>query len=155
VVLWRISRHIDLMGIGGLRASGRWHHAGNPVVYLAENPASALLEVCVHTAVNDVPPQFTLLEIQGPEVTLTLIDLAKLPDDWQTNLSVTRQIGTEFLRLGHSALLRVPSAIVPHTFNFLFNPFHPDARKFRIASVATYPFDLRIKLGRKLTEPLR
>ena len=148
MVLWRISRHLDLNGIGGLRASGRWHNAGVPIVYLAENPASALLEVCVHTAVNDIPPNFTLLEIHGPDSVPAFAEPKKLPDDWQTNLTSTRQIGTAFLRHGKSALLRVPSAIVPHTSNFLFNPLHPDAPKFRVASVASYPFDIRIKVGR-------
>ena len=148
MVLWRINRHLDLNGIGGLRASGRWHNAGVPIVYLAENPASALLEVCVHTAVSDIPPNFTLLEIHGPDAFPAFAEPKKLPEDWQTNLTATRKIGTEFLRQGRSALLRVPSAIVPHTFNFLFNPLHPDASRFRIASVATYPFDIRIKVGR-------
>jgi RES domain-containing protein len=61
MVLWRISRHRDLDGLGGLRAPGGWHERGLPVVYLAETPAGALLEVCVHTAANDVPPSYTLL----------------------------------------------------------------------------------------------
>jgi RES domain-containing protein len=56
MILWRISRHRDLSGAGGMRAAGRWHEAGRPVVYLAESPAAALLEVCVHTSANDVPP---------------------------------------------------------------------------------------------------
>jgi len=43
MVLWRISRHRDLKGIGGLKAGGRWHFPGQPKVYLSENPASALL----------------------------------------------------------------------------------------------------------------
>src|SRR5450631_2567217 len=101
MVLWRISRHRDLKGIGGLKAGGRWHYPGQPVVYLSENPASALLEVCVHTAANDVPPEFTLLKI--------------------------------------------PSAIVPQTANFLFNPLHANASLFHIAEALKYPFDFRIK----------
>ena len=42
MILWRISRHRDLSGEGGLRAAGRWHEAGRPVVYLAESPAAAM-----------------------------------------------------------------------------------------------------------------
>ena len=82
MVLWRISRHRDLSGIGGLRAAGRWHYAGQPVVYLSENPASALLEVCVHTAANDVPPDFTLLRIDGPELKIPAVKEPTLPNDW-------------------------------------------------------------------------
>jgi hypothetical protein len=32
------------------------------------------------------------------------------------------------------------------TWNFLFNPLHRDARRFRIVEMLTYPFDGRIKL---------
>src|SRR5271167_2507930 len=116
MVLWRISRHRDLRGIGGLKAGGRWHYPGQPVVYLAENPASALLEVCVHTAANDVPPDFTLLRIEGPELSFISISESDLPPDWQTRLDVTRDLGTAWLRSGAGCLLRIPSAIVPHTF---------------------------------------
>ena len=42
--LRRISNHADLLGIGGMQASARWHTAGQPVVYLAERPSSALLK---------------------------------------------------------------------------------------------------------------
>ncbi len=73
MVIWRISRHRDLSGLGGLRASGRWHHRGQPVVYLSENPASALLEICVHTAANDIPPEYTLLRIEGPDLAIDTI----------------------------------------------------------------------------------
>ena len=149
MIFWRISRHVELTGTGGLKASARWHHAGHPIVYLAENPASALLEVCVHTAASDVPPQFTLLQIEGPDLAVPAIDLGSLSQNWRAELQLTRQIGTDWLHSGQSVLLRVPSAIVPHTVNFLFNPLHPDAPKFRVVSVATYPFDLRIKHGHR------
>jgi RES domain-containing protein len=145
VLLWRISRHRDLGGAGGLRASGRWHHRGQTVVYLSENPASALLEVCVHTAANDIPPAYTLLRVEGPDITPDAIAVGDLPQDWQTRLDATRQLGTDWLRSNHAVLLRVPSAIVPHTTNLLFNPLHSDAKAFQIAEALNYPFDLRIK----------
>jgi RES domain-containing protein len=145
VVLWRISRHLDLSGIGGLGLSGRWHDKGQPVVYLSENAASTLLEVCVHTAANDVPPEFTLLRVEGPDVNIRTIGLAELPVDWRTRPDITRAIGTRWLRSNEGVLLRIPSAIVPRTANFLFNPLHLDAKGFRIAEVLKYPFDVRIK----------
>ncbi len=142
---WRISRHRDLTGAGGQRAPGRWHHAGQPVVYLAENPSAALLEVCVHTSANDIPPDFTLLKIHAPGIKPRVIPLEALPADWLTDPSATRDIGTVWLRAGQGALLHVPSAIVPETFNFLLNPLHPDAAKFQIAGVFGWPFDVRLK----------
>ena len=145
MVLWRISRHRDLSGTGGLRAGGRWHLAGQPVVYLSENPAAALLEVCVHTAANDVPPEFTLLKVVGPEVEVALIEEASLPQSWQSRFDITRRLGTDWLQRRETILLKLPSAIVPHTWNFLFNPQDPDAGRFAIAEALRYPFDSRIK----------
>lgn len=68
-----------------------------------------------------------------------------LPEDWPARLEAPRDLGTEWLKKGESVLLQVPSAIVPETVNFLFNPSHNQATKFRIAEVFTYPFDLRLK----------
>src|ERR1700757_4968757 len=124
MILWRISRHRDLSGLGGLRAAGRWHHAGHAIVYMTEAPASALLEVCVHTSANDVPPEFTLLKIEGPDVETPSFEIDTLPKNWQTQLEVTRDLGTAWLERNENVLLRVPSVIVPETVNFLFNPSH-------------------------------
>jgi len=145
VVLWRISRHQELSGVGGLRAGGRWHYPGQPVVYLADSPAGALLEVCVHTAANDVPPAFTLLRVEGPEVDVRFVTDDELPEDWRERIEITRGLGTKWLQEGESVLLRVPSAIVPRTVNYLLNPLHPEAIMFRITDAVQYPFDIRIK----------
>lgn len=145
MVLWRISRHRDLKGIGGLRASGRWHYAGRPIVYLAENPASALLEVCVHTCVNDVPPDFILLKIEGPDTEVPIIRETDLPSDWRDRIAITRDRGSEWLAKSNSVLLSVPSALAPETRNLLFNPSHADAGNFQVTAAFPYPFDPRLK----------
>jgi RES domain-containing protein len=145
MVLWRISRHRDLRGIGGLKAAGRWHYAGHPIVYLAETPTSALLEVCVHTSANDVPPEFTLLKIEGPDLDVPSIGVDTLSEDWRTDLEITRDLGTSWLEKNETVILRVPSAIVPETINSLFNPAHPNAAEFRIVEAIAYPFGPRLK----------
>lgn len=132
--------------MGGLKASGRWHFAGHAIVYLAQTPASALLEVCVHTSANNVPLAFTLLKIEGPDLEVPSIPIGSLAKDWQTHLDLTRDLGTTWLEKKRSVLLQVPSAIVPETVNFLFNPSHKQAAKFHIAAVFSYPFDVRLKI---------
>ncbi len=146
MLLWRVSRHRDLSGAGGLRAPGRWHERGARVVYLADTPAGALLEVCVHTSAGDVPPKYTLLAVLTADgVSIEALDTRTLPSDWAEKTEVTRQIGSAWLHSQRSALLRVPSALVPATFNYLINPLHADAARLRIESVYEYPFDPRIK----------
>jgi RES domain-containing protein len=141
-----VSKHRDLSGVGGLRAPGRWHERGLPVVYLAESPAGALLEACIHTSANDIPPNYTLLEIAvEADISLEQLNPSRLPVGWIEHVEVTREIGTSWLREQRSCLLRIPSALVPATFNVLLNPLHGDAACIRIQSAAIYPFDSRIK----------
>ncbi len=145
MVLWRISRYQDLNGTGGLKAGGRWHYPGQPVVYLSESAASALLEVCVHTSANDVPPSFTLLRIEGPDVDVPSVAESDLSNGWRVRIGETQEIGTTWLHQRDTALLQVPSAIVPATRNYLLNPAHPDASAYRIQEALNYPFDVRLK----------
>jgi len=145
MILWRISRHLELNGRGGITFAGRWHHAGSPVVYLAASPAGALLESCVHTAANDIPPSFTLLRIVAPDLPVDEIEPEGLGNDWPSRAEITRDLGTEWLKHGNGALLRVPSALVPETFNYLLNPLHRDAGQYQIEETFRFPFDARLK----------
>jgi RES domain-containing protein len=145
MTLWRISPFHDLNGQGGLLFSARWHVAGIPVVYLAESPAGALLEVCANTSAEDLPPTFTLLKIEGSGRSVAEIGLADLPRGWVSQRELTQQMGVEWLESRRSALLRVPSALVPETTNYLLNPLHSEAALLRIERSYEYPFDLRLK----------
>jgi hypothetical protein len=48
-----------------------------------DHAAPALLEVCAHTSANDVPPEFTLLKIEGPDMEVPSIKADDLGRDWQ------------------------------------------------------------------------
>jgi RES domain-containing protein len=145
--LWRISNRADLSGGGGLYVSGRWHGKGRRVVYLADHPASALLEVLVHLEIDveDLPTRYQLLAIDAPDdIATTTIDERSLPPDWRDRPLTTRVCGDDWLRAGASALLRVPSAIVPATRNYLLNPAHADAMRLSVVSAMSAPFDRRL-----------
>lgn len=146
MIFWRVSNHSTLDGRSGLHAPGRWHSVGQRIVYCAPNPATALLEVLVHAEVEieDVPVNFRYLEIDAPD-TLAIddVDTSVLGHSWKSDLARTRRAGDEWLRSGRRALLRVPSALVPATWNVLINPRHPDSGQIRILSVHSYGFDLR------------
>ncbi|MCU1330277.1 MAG: hypothetical protein JWN34_5647 [Bryobacterales bacterium] len=146
MLLWRVSRHRDLSGRGGLTVSARWHRKGAPVVYLAECPPGALLEVCVHTSADDIPQRYTLLEVSAADsVAIDAVDESRLPKDWMGRVETTRQIGTEWLASSRTALLRIPSALVPRTTNVMLNPLHADARRIKVTAIWDYPFDQRLK----------
>lgn len=147
MTLWRISRHSTLDGQGGLFASARWHSAGHPIVYLAESPAGALLEALVHLELppDAYPARYGLVKAEAPDdISLRTLGRAELTADWMRNLILTRTMGDEWLISLSTALLRVPSVIVPETFNLLLNPAHPQASRVRVLWHAEYPWDDRL-----------
>ena len=145
--LWRISNHPSLSGEGGLYASGRWHARGRRVVYLADHPASALLEVMVHREVDaeDLPTHYQLLGVDVPDdVPTASRNEGELPEGWRGQTALTQALGDAWLREAPTALLRVPSAIVPDASNYLLNPAHADAARISVASAARAAFDPRL-----------
>ncbi|MDP1584405.1 MAG: RES family NAD+ phosphorylase, partial [Bradyrhizobium sp.] len=80
-------------------------------------------------------------------VTVDSIGNDALVSDWRTQPALTRLIGDQWLDQSASALLQVPSVIVPIGKNFLLNPAHPDAAKVTIAAVVNAPFDPRLLPG--------
>lgn len=145
--LWRISDFDNLSGDGGLFESGRWHARGRRIVYLADHPASALLEVIVHLEVDpeDLPDAFQLLTIDAGENTpFDRVEIGELGADWRSMPDETQERGGHWLAAGRTALLRVPSAIVPFAWNWLLNPGHPDIATIRIVDVTRVAFDPRL-----------
>jgi len=145
--LWRISNHSTLDGRGGLLAAARWHFAGHPVVYLAETPAGSLLEVLVHLELDlaSLPKTFKLLKVEVPaSIATQSIDEKSLAPDWTDDPDATAEQGSQWLESGKSALLRVPSAIVPETHNYLLNPRHEHAAKIKVLWNGDYPWDKRL-----------
>jgi RES domain-containing protein len=145
VELWRISNYPDLSGIGGMRAGGRWHSQGRRIVYLADHPSSALLELLVHMDRDLIPPTYQLLRIDiSLDVTIEAVVAGDLSGNWRTDTIASREIGDRWLDRSTSALLRVPSAISEQGQNFLLNPAHPDAAKVTVAEIIHAPFDARL-----------
>jgi RES domain-containing protein len=116
-------------------------------VYCAPNPAGALLEVLVHAEVDieDLPVGFRYLEIEAP-ATLAIedVDTSALERSWRTDLAATRRAGDRWLQSSRTALLRVPSVIVPATWNVLINPRHPESAQVRVVRTHSHGLDSRL-----------
>jgi RES domain-containing protein len=140
--VWRISSYADLSGYGGEIAAARWNHRGTPIVYCAEHPAAALVEIIVHVDAEDLPATYQLLRIEVPDE----IEVARpeLPDDWRDREDLTRDIGSRFAGEGRHAIMAVPSIVVPFTTNYLLSPRVARAAGIRIAGVTSHPFDPRL-----------
>jgi RES domain-containing protein len=132
-LLWRISNHCDLQGMGGEKSDGRWHTAerGKRVVYLSDYPALALIEVLVNLKGNPklFPDSYQLMKITAADrVTTGALEPKSLLSNWRDDINQTKSIGDSWLAGGSSALLAVPSVPSPESVNYLFNPLHRDAK---------------------------
>jgi RES domain-containing protein len=145
MTLWRVSNHASLDGTGGLRASGRWHSRGKRIVYCASNPATALLEILVHAEIDiqDIPVTIRYLEIEAPDsVAIESLEASAAVAGWQ--MEKTRGAGDEWLNSKRTAMLRVPSIVVPATWNILINPAHSETSDIRIVRTHRHAFDRRL-----------
>jgi RES domain-containing protein len=109
------------------------------MVYAADHPALALLEVRVHL---DLPPgllpaDYVMMRLALPDPAETL---DAMPED-------PRVAGDAWLAGAGGAVLRVPSVLVPAAANLLLNPAHPGAATARIDAIAPFAFDPRLWLG--------
>jgi RES domain-containing protein len=111
---------------------------------LAESPAGALVESLVHTELNERnwPRFYDLMQITAPDD--IEIETLNVPagDDWKRLPIITRGLGDEWLNSKRTALARVPSAIMPNTWNVLLNPEHLAAGQIRIIETTRADYDL-------------
>lgn len=125
--LWRIARaaYPPFEGLGGLHGAGRWHNRGRRTVYCAMTPGDAQLETIVHLEIDleDLPVDLRLYALDLPD-DFPMQPVPDLPANWRLQIETTRAIGDAWLAAGETPALRVPSALVPHSFNVLLNPAH-------------------------------
>jgi RES domain-containing protein len=149
MLLWRISDRSDLLGVGAMRASARWHTAspGKRLVYLAEHPAVALVEVLANLRGDPrlFPDSFQLMKVTA-EHGVSCIDLLaqQLSQIDREDMASTQQIGDAWLAGGSSALLRIPSIPSPESWNYLLNPLHPDAASVTLDWARQIAYDKRL-----------
>jgi len=144
--LWRISNHADLRGSGGIHSHSRWSSLGRRIVYLAESPPGAMLEILAHLEFeeDELPDEYRLLAIDFPEKIEVREIKPPSQSDWKARFRLTQRIGDEWLNSRKSALARVPSAVMPRTWNVLLNPAHADAAQVKIREVIRERFDNRL-----------
>lgn len=138
-------------GEGARLYGGRWNPKGWEVVYTAESQSLALLELMVQD--DPLRAHYVLISAEIPaEVAQTRIEAAQLPSDWRTMgaRDVLQDLGAAWLQAATSAVLSVPSAVVPAERNYLLNPRHPDFAHIRIGSPQSLQTDVRLlrNLGR-------
>lgn len=150
--LWRIAAETrkyaatDLSGTGAAANPGRWNDDGEPVVYCAPTIAIAVLETAAHVDAAGLPLNRYLVEMDVADPAWGRreeLDAARLPATWAAIPAgrASVRIGSEWLSSMRSAILLVPSVIVPEERASLVNPRHPDARAISAKVVRLFEYD--------------
>jgi len=123
-------------------SAGRWNPINTPMVYCADHPATALLEILVHLDAEDSPSTFQLLEIDIPDA--VTVETPELPENWANSIAMTQQIGSRFVAAMTYPVMKVPCAIVPFTYNYLLNPALVEQAAIHIVGITRHPIDTRL-----------
>ena len=127
-------------------AAGRWNSRGTVVVYTAEHPALAALELL--TAWDDYEDfrNYHLYRCELPEGVV----FDAVPDIQQQRMDIhdlqaTRQYGDAWAKSNATAVLRVPSAVSMFSYNYLLNPDHPDSDRVVVRTLlGPFRYDERL-----------
>jgi RES domain-containing protein len=161
VILWRIAtetRHYpaaDLSGAGAARNPGRWNEEGQAVVYASLSIALAVLETAAHINDKGLPLNRFLVRIDVPQPVWDAREersAASLPIGWAAIPAgaASVKIGSEWHGSRRSAILLVPSVIVPEESAALVHPGHPDAGKITAAVVRAFDYNRLFRGERRI-----
>lgn len=141
--VWRLAsgRYPPLTGEGARLVGGRWNSPGRPLVYTSESLALCLAECLVHIP-GRLPMDYVAFRISIPDDSVETADLAHDP---ASPLGITRTFGDAWLAEARTLALRVPSAVLPDSYNVLVNPLHHRAGEVRVVSQQPFRFDPRLR----------
>jgi RES domain-containing protein len=113
------------------------------MVYTAGSLSLALLEWRVHLAQWPPPPMVVIPVEIDPELVWFP---ARLPARWKAYPSpgATAILGDNWVKSGRSAVMRVPSVVVPSEWDYLLNPNHPDFPKLSLGRPRLVKMDARL-----------
>ncbi len=100
------------------------------------------MEVRVHLGLDLdlVPLDYVFMQIELARVSIETCDKSG-------NNRADKSFGSAWLRETRSAVLSVPSVLVPGTRNYLINPAHPDFASIEIIGLTDFQFDPRLIRG--------
>jgi RES domain-containing protein len=144
VVKRRHAKHA-FNGEGARLAGGRWNSPGQRAVYLSSTLSLAAMEIFVHLGEDAARLEYIYFDVEIP-ASVSILTLTQRPKGWRSEppANASMRIGDRWLKAGKSALLEVPSAVIPSEMNLLLNPLHPEAAKLSVGIARVFHFDPRM-----------
>jgi RES domain-containing protein len=119
------------------------------MVYCGATASLCALEMLAHSA--GLPADMMVVQARIPNgLSIQTVEESDLSPNWSrpTRSKKTQDLGTDWVKRGATAVLSVPSVIVPSERNYLLNPAHPDFARIRFLPPRPFTFDSRLKPAR-------
>jgi RES domain-containing protein len=103
--------------------------------------------VFVHVSPSDAPSDLVSVAAEIPDrLPVTRVVVTQLPADWRRHPppESLAEFGEDWVRRRRTAVMIVPSALIPQESNYVLNPRHEDFRKIRIGRPEPFRFDARM-----------
>jgi len=142
------SKKAMMSGRGALLYGGRWNSPGRPVVYASQSLSLATLEIATQLTRADKIMAYRHISLDIPEDIIMPLDPGQLPRNWDEidlEPKEAQDWGNAWFDHGFTAVLEVPSVIIPSESNYLINPEHPDFALITQGKLEKHPLDPRIK----------
>jgi RES domain-containing protein len=149
VRVWRIASaaHAAFDGEGARRHGSRWTPRGIPAVFTSATLSLAALERFVHTDSDLEPTDLLAVPVEiHDDIAIEAVEVETLPAGWRTFPAppALALIGEQWFRSSRTAVLSVPSVVVPHERNFVLNPTHREFARIVIGRSEPFSFDPRM-----------
>lgn len=145
--IYRITKAKWAGKLNGSGAAARWNPNGIYMCYTAESKPLACLEMLAHLQTSQVNHTFKVTKILVPSNTKVItIKASDLSDDWTNffKMDATQEVGKNWVLNSKSCLLKVPSALMTGSYNYLINPSHPEFKKLKVVAIEDFLFDQRL-----------
>jgi RES domain-containing protein len=149
--VWRIIPKLHLSqafdGEGARQFGGRWNRLGTRVVYASATLSLAALEFFVNLDRDTEPDQLIAISADTPDdVRIEYIEVSDLPKNWRSYPvpEELQDLGTAWVASASTAMLAVPSAVIPEERNYLLSPAHSNFKQFRLNKPEAFHFDPRM-----------
>lgn len=94
-----------------------------------------------------MPADFVAIFADIPDdLEVKLVHSSELPKDWRQYPApeLLAALGNAWIESLESAVLRIPSAVIPQEFNYLLNPSHPEFQRIKVGKPEPFEFDPRM-----------
>jgi len=147
--IYRISAIKYAKSLQSSGVAARWNKKGQHVIYASETRSLACLENIVHRSAPELNGLYKVLIIDLPDDRkIEELTASQLPNGWNRpgNYRVCQETGSSWFTTGRTAILKVPSALIPQECNFVINTTHPDFNRIILEGTEDFLFDPRIIL---------